>query len=61
MGSENVYVSVDDFKKLEKKVNHIIEVHTLDEELSTEEKQLVDEVKKDITEKKPNFSSIDDL
>ena len=61
MQNENIYVSVDDFKKLEKKVEHIIEFHSLDEELTTEEKKLVDEVKRDIKEKKSNFSSVDDL
>lgn len=55
------YVSIEEFKKLEKKVNHILAVHALDEKLSKEEKKLVDEVKKDIKEDKSAFVSVDDL
>jgi len=61
MVMESTYVSMEEFKKLEKKVNHIVEVHALDEELTKEEKILVDEAKKDIKEKKPVFVSVEDL
>jgi hypothetical protein len=55
------YVAMEDFKKLEQKVNHILEVHALDETLSKDEKELVKEVKKDIKENKSAFISVDDI
>jgi len=54
------YVSVEEFKKLEAKVNRILEAHALDEKLTEEEKELVKEAKKDIKEKK-DFASVEDL
>ena len=61
MVMEGAYVSIEEFKKLEAKVNHILEVHSLDEELTKEEKALIKEAKKDIKENKKNFVSIEDL
>jgi hypothetical protein len=55
------YVAMEDFKKLEQKVNHILEVHALDETLSKNEKELVKEVKKEVKENKSAFISIDNL
>ncbi|MBD3210202.1 hypothetical protein GF318_02365 [Candidatus Micrarchaeota archaeon] len=57
----SAYVSVEEFKKLEAKVNHILEVHALDETLTEEEKELVKEAKKDVKEDKTNFVSLDEL
>lgn len=58
---ESQYVSIHEFKKLEAKVNHILDVHGLDEELTQEEKELVAEAKKDIKTKKANFVSVDEI
>ena len=55
------YVAMEDFKKLEQKVNHILEVHAIDETLSKDEKELVKEVKKDLKENKSAFVSINNL
>jgi len=57
----SVYVSIEEFKKLEAKVNHILEVHALDEKLTDEEKALVEEAKRDIKTKKADFVSLDEL
>lgn len=57
----SAYVSIEEFKKLEAKVNHILEVHALDGELTKEEKELVEEAKRDIKENKSNFVSLDEL
>ena len=61
MVMESAYVSIEEFKKLEKKVNHIIEVHALDEELTKEERELVKKAKKDIKEKQKVFLSVEDI
>lgn len=61
MVMESAYVSIEEFKKLEAKVNRILEAHALDENLTKEEMELVKEAKRDIKEKKANFASIDDL
>ena len=59
---ENAYVSIDDFKKLEQKVNELLAVHELDKLLTSEEKQLVREAKNDIkNNRKENFISVDEL
>ena len=58
---EGTYVSVEEFKKLKAKVNQILEVHAIDEDLSKEEKALVEEAKADIKKKKASFVSIDEL
>jgi hypothetical protein len=61
MVMESAYVSIEEFKKLEDKVNRILEVHALDEKLTKEEKVLVDEVKRDVKEKKAVFVSVEDI
>ena len=58
---ESAYVSVEEFKKLEAKVNRILDAHALDEELTKEEKELVAEAKKDIKGKRANFVSADEI
>lgn len=58
---EGAYVSVEEFKKLEAKVNRILDVHALDEELTKDEKGLIAEAKKDIKEKRANFVSLDEI
>lgn len=61
MVMESAYVSIEEFKKLEDKVNRILEVHALDEKLTKEEKELVNEAKKDVKEKRTAFVSIDNI
>ena len=61
MENDSAYVSLADFRKLEQKVNHIIQVHALDEELTKEEKDLIDEARKDIRKNKSEFVSVDSL
>jgi hypothetical protein len=53
----NAYVSIEKFKRLEAKVNRILDAHALDEKLTRKEQALVNEVKKDI-KKKSNFTSV---
>jgi len=53
----NACVSVEKFKRLEAKVNRILDVHALDEKLTRKEQGLVNEAKKDI-KKKSNFTSV---
>jgi len=57
----SAYVSIEEFKKFEAKVNHILEVHALDEKLTDEEKALVEEAKREKKSKKTNFVSLDEL
>ncbi|MCX6768169.1 MAG: hypothetical protein NTY90_05605 [Candidatus Micrarchaeota archaeon] len=45
---ENVYVTVQEFKKLENQVKALLEVHESDLVLSAREKKLVEEVKADL-------------
>jgi hypothetical protein len=54
------YVSAEEFKKLEAKVNRILEAHSLDEKLTDEEKRLVKEAKKGIREKK-DFVAVEEI
>lgn len=55
MGNGSGNVSMHDFRRLEEKVNRIIELHSADAELSAKEKKLVREAKKDIRKKPSNF------
>jgi len=56
------YVSVQDFKRLEEKVNRLLSIHELDSVLTGEEKQLVDEAREDIrNRKKEKFVNVNDL
>lgn len=56
------YVSVQEFKKLEEKVNKLLSVHELDYLLTREEKELVEEAKDDVKNKrKEKFVSINEL
>lgn len=56
----NAYVSVKDFKKLERKVNSIIDIHTADSKLTKEEKKLAREAKRDLRLRK-NIIPIEEL
>ncbi len=59
---EYEYVSVQDFKKLEEKVNKLLLIHELDSILSKEEKQLLEEAKDDMKNKRnEKFVSVDEL
>jgi hypothetical protein len=55
------YVAMEEFRRLEQKVNHILEVHALDETLSKEEKELIKEAKKDIKKGRSAFVSVNEL
>lgn len=56
------YVSIQDFKKLEEKVNKLLTIHEQDLVLTSEERQLIEEVKNDIkNKKKDNFVSVDTI
>lgn len=55
MGNGSGNVSMHDFRKLEEKVNRIIESRSVDAELSEKERKLVREAKKDIKKKPSNF------
>lgn len=61
MGNGDAYVSVRDFKKLEEKVDLIMEVHASDRKLTKKEKSLVKEGKKDIRRKTGRFVSVEEL
>ncbi|MCX6768628.1 MAG: hypothetical protein NTY83_02195 [Candidatus Micrarchaeota archaeon] len=61
MGNGDAYVSVRDFKKLEQKVDLIMEAHASDRKLTKKEKSLVKEGKKDIKRKTGRFVSLEDL
>jgi len=45
---ENIYVTVQEFKKLESKVKALLEVHESDLTLNAREKKLVEEVETDL-------------
>ncbi len=56
------YVSIQEFKKLEEKVNKLLYVHELDHVLTCEEKKLVEEAERDIkVQKKENFAKVEEL
>lgn len=58
----NGCVSINDFKKLEQKVNRLLVIHELDAVLTEEEKKLVTEAKGDLASgKKEQFASIDKI
>jgi hypothetical protein len=57
----NAYVSIEEFKKLEAKINRILDAHALDDKLTRRELELVNEAKKDIKKNKSNFTSADGL
>ena len=58
----NEFVSIDDFKKLENKVNKLLVIHEQDSVLTPAEKKLVAEAKSDLANKrKEKFVSIDDI
>lgn len=62
MGSADAYASKKDLKKLEEKVERVLEMHELDDELTEAEKKLVKEVENDLrTNKKGAFISLDEL
>lgn len=62
MGSADAYASKKDLKKLEEKVERILEMHELDDELTEAEEKLVKEVENDLRKnKKGAFYSLDEL
>jgi len=61
MGNGDAYVSVRDFKKLEQKVDLIMEAHASDRKLTKKEKSLVKEGKRDIKRKTSRFVSLENL
>ena len=62
MGNADAYASKKDLKKLEEKVERVLEMHELDDELTEAEEKLVREVEKDLrTNKKGAFISLDKL
>ena len=61
MANEDAYVSKKEFKKLEKKVEYIIDMHKEDEELTAKEKEILKEAKKDAKGRKKAFTPVDEL
>ena len=61
VANEDVYVSKKEFKKLEKKVEHMLEIHKGDDELTEDEKKLFLEAEADLKKKKPVFTPVDEL
>lgn len=56
------YVSIQDFKKLEEKVNKLLVVHELDSLLTAKEKLIMEETREDLKNKrKDKFIGIDQL
>lgn len=56
----NAYVSIEEFKRLEAKINRILDAHALDEKLTRKERELVKAAKKGI-KKKSEFTSVEGL
>ncbi len=55
-------ISAKDFKRLEKKVDALIEMHSEDTKLTAREKKLVKEVKDDLKHKRYHkFKSLDEI
>ena len=61
MAKEDAYVSKKEFKKLEKKVEYILDIHKGDDVLTAKEKALLEDAKKDATGKKKAFTRVDEL
>jgi len=61
MANGNAYVPMAEFRKLQKQVEHMVELHEADEGLSKEEKELLDKARKDLRKNKASFSLVDDL
>lgn len=55
-------VSINDFKRLEQKVNHLLVIHEMDSTLTAKERKLVQKAKMDIdSKKKGSFVPLSEL